>query len=246
MSIHQARPARLPTCQRTNLEHRAIADVNGNTEWQLPYQGNPWSEVDPTSNGYTYNFRQPGFYYDQETGQMNWGFRTYNSGTGRSLQSDPIGLFGGQWSTYVYVDNNPLIYIDPSGLSTLVFDRSSGTITILDKDGNVVDIQPAANNAQSGSRGPWADGTYNFDHNTTHLDGGPNSAYGSNGNTVFNVPGCVGCGVHSGRATVPDRAGRVGVQHATNGCIRTTDTATSDIRRLQSNGDPVTTLTEEH
>ncbi|QRN54979.1 RHS repeat-associated core domain-containing protein [Dyella caseinilytica] len=96
---------------------RAIATSNGTTEWQLPNQGNPWNEVSPISSGYTYNLGLPGQYFDAETGQMNWGFRTYNSGLGRSPQSDPMGLFGGQSSTYAYVGNNPLIRTDPKGLA---------------------------------------------------------------------------------------------------------------------------------
>jgi RHS repeat-associated protein len=96
---------------------RAIANSSGTTEWQLPYQGNPWNEVAPTSTGYTYNLGLPGMYFDAETGQMNWGFRTYNSGIGRSPQSDPMGVFGGQWSTYAYVTNNPLSWSDPYGLA---------------------------------------------------------------------------------------------------------------------------------
>lgn len=102
---------------------------------------------------------------------------------------------------------------------------------------------PAGNNARNGSRGPWQEGTYNYGYHTTHFDDSPNSAYGSNGNFVFDVPGCIGCGVHSGRANRTDRAGRSGPRFATNGCIRTTDDATSQIQSLIQSGDPLQTLT---
>jgi RHS repeat-associated protein len=62
------------------------------------------------------NLRYPGQYYDAESGLSNWGFRSYEAATGRSAQSDPMGLFGGQPSTYAYVGSNPLRYIDPLGL----------------------------------------------------------------------------------------------------------------------------------
>jgi hypothetical protein len=43
-------------------------------------------------------------------------------------------------------------------------------------------------------------GSYSYGYHTTHPDDALNSPFGSYGNWVFNVPGCIGCGVHSGRA----------------------------------------------
>ncbi len=44
--------------------------------------------------------------------------RFYDARTGRFLQRDPIGIFGG-YNLYAYVQNNPVHLIDPSGLEGL-------------------------------------------------------------------------------------------------------------------------------
>ena len=94
---------------------RAIANSSGTTEWQLPYQSNPWNEVAPTISGYTYNLRFPGQYFDQETG-FNYNInRDYDSATGRYIESDPTGLRAGP-NTYTYVRNSPLMGGDRLGL----------------------------------------------------------------------------------------------------------------------------------
>gem|GEM_PF-961093 len=95
---------------------RAVADGSGNSVWSWAYQGNAWGEQQPTSNGYTYNLRFPGQYYDVETG-LNYNInRYYEPGTGRYGQVDPLGLSGGQSSLYAYVGGSTLNYRDSLGL----------------------------------------------------------------------------------------------------------------------------------
>ena len=126
-------------------------------------------------------------------------------------------------------------------MSQLTYDRSDHTLTLIDKDGNQVGQWTAYNNNQSGTD-PFPIGTHNFSWRNPHAsENTPNSAYGSSGIFIFNVPGREGLGVHSGRATTADQAGRTGPQHATNGCIRTTDEATAQIVQTHST-DPVTQI----
>ncbi|MFC5740533.1 RHS repeat-associated core domain-containing protein [Dyella tabacisoli] len=99
---------------------RAVTDTAGATLWQWSYAGNTFGEQAPTSsNGYIFNLRFPGQYYDAESGLNNNGYRTRDSSIGGYLQSDPLGLRGGI-DSYVYGFNSPLNYIDPLGLQVVI------------------------------------------------------------------------------------------------------------------------------
>jgi RHS repeat-associated protein len=66
------------------------------------------------SGSVTVNLRMAGQYHDAETDLLyNWN-RYYNPEIGRYVSSDPIGLEGGI-NTFNYVQQNPLLYTDPTG-----------------------------------------------------------------------------------------------------------------------------------
>ncbi|WP_176225107.1 RHS repeat domain-containing protein [Methylomagnum ishizawai] len=98
---------------------RALVDATNKTVWRWdagPF-GAELPDEDPDGNGtkVAFNWRLPGQYYDAETGLHYNYARDYDPGTGRYVESDPIGLKGGI-NTYGYVGNNPVGLVDPSGL----------------------------------------------------------------------------------------------------------------------------------
>lgn len=163
--------------------------------------------------------------------------RYYDPQLKRFVSSDPIGLEGGL-NTYAYVGNNPLKYVDPLGLSEVVFDRSDGTLTII-PDILVVPVQqfPAGNNTINPggnpvvpeSNGPAPNGTFPIGP-LIPTGNDPNSAFG-NGFFPIDLPAQIplmprtGVGLHSGRAN------RGGPAARTLGCVRTTDDAIDLLRR---------------
>ena len=75
-------------------------------------------------NPFSYTGRE----YDEETGLYYYRARYYDPNAGRFLTKDPIGFAGGDANLFSYVKNNPLNYIDPSGM---MFAPYHGIVTLL-------------------------------------------------------------------------------------------------------------------
>ena len=101
---------------------RVVIDAASNTSvWTWDLTGEAFGATppnqDPDGDGtaFTLNMRFPGQRFDAATGLNYNYFRDYEPNTGRYVQSDPIGLFGGI-STYTYSASSPLLLSDEKGL----------------------------------------------------------------------------------------------------------------------------------
>ena len=101
--------------------------------WSWPLNaeafGTNTPDTDPDGDGsaFVYDLRFPGQRYDSASGLNYNYFRDYEAGTGRYVESDPIGFDGGI-NTYAYAYSTPLLAVDPMGLVGLFGRCPSGTI----------------------------------------------------------------------------------------------------------------------
>jgi hypothetical protein len=124
--------------------------------------------------------------------------------------------------------------VDPDGRSSWVYNRFHGYIALYSGEGTLIGAWRAANNVDSDSKGVWPDGSYTIQDSTApHTHGGDKDTldgeYGTHGiiraDTFTDTDGDTrtGMGVHAGRENDADGLGRTGPEHATFGCIRTTE-----------------------
>lgn len=107
-----------------------ITDSTGALKQQYTYSsfGKIESQLDP-------NFIQPytftGREFDSEIGLYFYRARQYEPSTGRFLQEDPVGgalLNPSSQNKYLYVGNQPLNFVDPSGRVLLVLNVGFGVV----------------------------------------------------------------------------------------------------------------------
>ncbi len=93
-----------------------LTDSTGATAKSYSYDayGNVLESPGTVDQPYTYTGRE----FDAESGLNYYRARHYDPSTGRFLQKDPIGIFGGTNNLYQYAGGNPISLIDPLGLET--------------------------------------------------------------------------------------------------------------------------------
>ncbi len=93
---------------------RLVVKVSsGNIVQRMDYD--EWGNVTLDTNPNFQPFGFAGGIYDAETGLVRFGARDYDAEIGRWTAKDPILFEGGQANLYVYVGNDPINRIDPSG-----------------------------------------------------------------------------------------------------------------------------------
>jgi RHS repeat-associated protein len=98
-----------------------------------PYGGGaPDEDADGNGAFVFFNMRFPGQFADVESGLHYNLRRDYDYRTGRYLESDPMGLDAGI-NPYAYVDGNPILFSDPSGL--IKWTGTVGTLSYVNRYG---------------------------------------------------------------------------------------------------------------
>lgn len=164
--------------------------------------------------------------------------RYYRGPTGRFNAPDLLSGTTGDaqsWNRYTYARNNPLKYVDPDGLSWVVFNRATNQISLYSQLlGASFGPYLASNNPQRRKKGGIERlrvGRYAFQDRRTPRRHG--AAGGDTFNGMFGEFGIFrlepyrdsfgphdAVGIHAGRGNSTDLRGRRGYEYATNGCIR--------------------------
>jgi RHS repeat-associated protein len=140
----------------------AVTDKDKRVVWRATHDPFATATVNPDPDGdnaaFALNLRTAGQYFDGESGMHYNYHRDYDPSTGRYLESDPIGMDGGI-NTYAYAEANPVAFIDPWGLSSIVTYQHLGMTVYFNDAGQAVGTWDSRSAVVRSSL-PGADGPY--------------------------------------------------------------------------------------
>ncbi len=124
---------------RDGVKYRIVSDHLGSVRLVVNVEtGDIIQRIDYTTWGDVVADTSPGFQpfgfagglYDEHTGLVRFGARDYDPEVGRWTAKDPIRWAGGQANLYVYVGNDPVNGIDPSGEAAHIVAVAIGAGTV--------------------------------------------------------------------------------------------------------------------
>jgi RHS repeat-associated protein len=128
------------------------------------------------------------------TGLDNFTARYYSSSTGRFMSPDPGGMFVADaafpqsWNQYSYVLNNPLTFIDPTGLDCVYVNNAGTGVDSIDSNSNVQECTGLDANGNPNG-GVWFNGTVDSGSVTADANSDWVFAHGTAGNNQFSCGG---------------------------------------------------------
>jgi RHS repeat-associated protein len=128
----------------------ALIDASGNVVTTYSYDpfGNTTVSGAANANEFQYNGRE-----NEGNGLYFYRARYYNSTLGRFINEDPIGFGGGDINVYAYVSDDPVNFVDPSGMDALssAATAARAALTLLRGGGGAAPISGTV--AETGSVG---------------------------------------------------------------------------------------------
>lgn len=125
--------------------------ITGEVVQEIKYDewGNILSDTNP---GFT-PFGFAGCLYDLDTKLCRFGARDYDASIGRWLSKDPILFAGGDTNLYGYVFQDPVNFIDPTGL-ICQYSQGSGQMTCRNASGSIYYNESGYSGRGSGRNNP--------------------------------------------------------------------------------------------
>ena len=98
--------------------------------------------------------------YDTETKLVRFGARDYDATVGRWTNKDPIGFGGGVTNLYEYTVCDPVNSIDPSGLQYFRWEQSTGALSYIARNGDIMTFNNGFAGSGQGINNPAMEGVY--------------------------------------------------------------------------------------